>query len=485
MTSNTVLRPDDSGIILSPELSSSDQLANGTTHGGEIDDENPHLFKPLLTSSPSENGHIMNESRVDFEKIRSWNSNKVKMFLTSQGFGSIAKTLHDHHVDGHVLVSMSEKDLLLPLLDLKVFGDIRRLSSLLEEIRDAIGLNLMSSSRPSTNKREQAQTPDKLSTLKLDYKDFLSKEKRLATRLSSVGSDFGDSANEQSRKPLKVDFKKMVVSMVYVQVALWLTSYTMVIVHDRVPDVEKYPPLPDLVLDNVPYIAWAFQAVETIGIAMMSCLFIILFFHKHRTIIWRRCCALTGTVFLLRCVTMLITSLSVPGAHLKCDPDSYPEIWMRLHRAFVIWSGFGMTLQGVRTCGDYMFSGHTTVITLLNMFITEYTPARWYPLHTATWVANLFGVFFILAAHEHYSIDVFIAFYISSRLFLYYHSLANTKRFQRDRRTKIWFPLFSYFEENAECEIPNEYEWPLTRLKTWMKNKDTISDLLDKDKKYE
>jgi hypothetical protein len=83
-------------------------------------------------------------------------------------------------------------------------------------------------------------------------------------------------------------------------------------------------------------------------------------------------------------------------------------------------------------------------------------------LHTTVWIFNVFGLFFILGAHEHYSIDVFVAFYITSRLFLYYHSLANNKvLFQRDhKRVKIWFPLFSYFESNIHSIVPNEYQCP-------------------------
>jgi hypothetical protein len=74
----------------------------------------------------------------------------------------------------------------------------------------------------------------------------------------------------------------------------------------------------------------------------------------------------------------------------------------------------------------------------------------------------MFGIFFILAAHEHYSIDVFVAFYITSRLFLYYHTLANNQALmQRDsNRTRIWFPLFSFFESSVDGIVPNEYETP-------------------------
>jgi len=91
------------------------------------------------------------------------------------------------------------------------------------------------------------------------------------------------------------------------------------------------------------------------------------------------------------------------------------------------------------------------------------TPRSWNFLHTLSWVLNLFGIFFILAAHEHYSIDVFIAFYITTRLFLYYHTLANTRAYQQSRRARIWFPMFSFFECNVNGTVPNEYCWPFSK----------------------
>merc|ERR1719334_298777 len=212
----------------------------------------------------------------------------------------------------------------------------------------------------------------------------------------------------RSATPFPAERWKTALAIMYGMAVSWLTALVMTVVHDRVPDMAKYPPLPDIILDNVPHIPWAFEMTELTGMTLLLIWFIMIICHKHRWIIARRFFAIAGTIFLLRCLTMLITSLSVPGVHLDCKPRPYGNWANRLRNAYIIWSGAGMSLQGVRTCGDYMFSGHTVSITLLNFFITEYTSRRIYFLHTFTWLCNCFGIFFILAAHEHYSIDFFI-----------------------------------------------------------------------------
>nr|CAD7444429.1 unnamed protein product [Timema bartmani]CAD7459791.1 unnamed protein product [Timema tahoe] len=193
--------------------------------------------------------------------------------------------------------------------------------------------------------------------------------------------------NHQHTPPLSVDGQtptlrpeiwKTLIGLGYLFVVTWITAFVMVIVHDRVPDMKKYPPLPDIFLDNVPHIPWAFHMCELTGTFMLFIWIAVLMFHKHRFILLRRFFALSGTVFLLRCVTMLITSLSVPGSHLECNPrgssdyfKKHGDLWAKVQQAYVIWRGAGMSIQGVRTCGDYMFSGHTVALTMLNFFITE------------------------------------------------------------------------------------------------------------------
>jgi hypothetical protein len=51
----------------------------------------------------------------------------------------------------------------------------------------------------------------------------------------------------------------------------------------------------------------------------------------------------------------------------------FKDGWERISRALEIYSGMGMKVSGLHTCGDYMFSGHTVTITLLIFLINECT----------------------------------------------------------------------------------------------------------------
>ena len=50
--------------------------------------------------------------------------------------------------------------------------------------------------------------------------------------------------------------------------------------------------------------------------------------------------------------------------------------------------------------------------------------APWQALHCLVWTTNLVGLLLVLAGHEHYTIDVIMAYFVTSRLFAVYHASA-------------------------------------------------------------
>lgn len=396
------------------------------------------------------------------ENVTTWTTSDVSLWLKKNGFEKFSELIcNEHEINGRALLTLTEKDLRSPPLQLKKLGDIKNLSICLEELH-----RKQSNSRPNISVSNGLLAPPPSTRRRRQHRNGSAKLVQSQYSDESCMSDLSDVEHVDGTlrrgRVYNPEYKKTLVSFLYSLVAAFATSYTMVLAHDRVPDKTKHPPLPDIFLDNIPLIPYAFKLTEYCGLSLMFIWICILLFHKHRFILLRRMYSIISSVFLLRCVTMFVTSLSVPGDHLQCHSARYVTTAARLKRALEIFCGGGMTITGLKTCGDYMFSGHTIVLTLLNHLITEYTPPRWYYLHIVTWVFNLFGIFFILAAHEHYSIDVVIAFYITSRVFLYYHMLANTRSYYHSRRIRVWFPMFSYFECNVPGKVPNEYEWPFS-----------------------
>ena len=108
------------------------------------------------------------------------------------------------------------------------------------------------------------------------------------------------------------------ISVLYAFTATFLEAFGVAVAHDQLPDTNLYPPLPDVFLDNIPFIPGSLAICEICAFVMLFFWILILIFHKHRFVVLKRSCAILGTIIILRCCTIYITSLSVPGKHSEC-----------------------------------------------------------------------------------------------------------------------------------------------------------------------
>jgi len=244
------------------------------------------------------------------------------------------------------------------------------------------------------------------------------------------------------------------------------------VVHERVP---KYEPLPDIILDFFKYQDWGLTASEVLLSIQVATAIMICIFHKHRFIVFRRLFLILGLLYGYRAITMFVTVFPKANPSYHCDPKLSEKgqnltVAIVLHRAVKILSGFGLSMNGQHVfCGDYLYSGHTMTFVLAYLIIMEYTSKRLYVLHWVAWINAMTGVALLLMGRGHYSIDVIIAYYITSRLWYTYHAMACHPHLKQGTIINYfnriwWWNFFRWLEENVKTgPLPNGFNLPLPK----------------------
>lgn len=187
--------------------------------------------------------------------------------------------------------------------------------------------------------------------------------------------------------------------------------------------VTKKYTLPDLGHDILPYID-DFELPNSI-VEMQLYMFLgLLLTHPKRMVVFRRSTLIMSIVYMLRSITVLLTSL--PDSSRVCyeqftDPltgsykaaKMFPTVFFK---ALEIFLNLGRDV----TCGDMIFSGHTSVLILVCLVFRKYCINR--VGRGVVYFITLIGLIAILCSHLHYTIDVIAAIAVTSWTFTKYHN---------------------------------------------------------------
>ncbi|KAF5904250.1 phosphatidylcholine:ceramide cholinephosphotransferase 1-like, partial [Clarias magur] len=345
------------------------------------------------------------------KEVRSWSTADVSDWLTEEGMPEYFDILRN--VDGVALLQLSEKDFQNPPLCFVDGDNGRRLLERVETLRIANHMGDLEKNRHVENGH-------------VENGKIHNGEPKNGFRSEAVQIHIPLPSEVYERTAFPTEWHKTCVAFGYALCCFLLTSVMISVVNERVPSKEVSPPLPDKFFDLFDRRQWAFSMCEINGMVLVS-LWIVQWIHlKHRSIVGRRFFFIVGTLYLYRCVTMYVTTLPVPGMHFKCAPKLSGAWWSMGWRILKIMTGGGLSITGSHAmCGDFLYSGHTVMLTLTYLFIKEYSPRRFRPYHWLCLSLSVTGIFCILLAHDHYTVDVVVAYFITTRLFWWYHTLAN------------------------------------------------------------
>lgn len=207
----------------------------------------------------------------EMETIHHWSRARVGQWLTESGFPEYRKLFEDRNIDGAALCGLTEESLQREPLNLTVVSDIQKLVGCIQQLKQ---------------QHQHSAVCNGQGPQLLPYKAFEVVE--MEDSENSFDSDrellskTDDNQNTVYYSRLSSELRKTVLAVAYGALSHFMTSVAIVTAQSRLPDKKRYPPLPDIYLDNFAMIPWAYKVSESVILSLLALLGVILIFHKHR-----------------------------------------------------------------------------------------------------------------------------------------------------------------------------------------------------------
>lgn len=184
--------------------------------------------------------------------MEGWSSKQVAGWLRDQGFREYVDLLcSKHRLDGASLLCLTETDLRSPPLELKVLGDIKRLMLAVRRLQRQHTALTQSGSEVSALSLIHTGGTDRV--ISNGFAERGSGDHQHCNgAVTTVGGEHSYSNGKRKQYCVRLDpeYWKTALSALYAMLVCGVTSFVMVLVHERVPDMRTYPPLPDIFLDR-------------------------------------------------------------------------------------------------------------------------------------------------------------------------------------------------------------------------------------------
>ncbi|XP_038677207.1 phosphatidylcholine:ceramide cholinephosphotransferase 1 isoform X2 [Scyliorhinus canicula] len=350
-------------------------------------------------------------------EVVEWSSKDVLAWLTEHGMQEYTDAFQNK-LDGQGLLKLSREDFQRPPLSLVASDNGQQLLEKIETLKMEHHIEV--------HKNGHANGHLNMGSMNAGSENDVHNKTKRTGLANGYRKEMIQISMAELEQPPPLEWWKTGVAFLYALSCFLLTTVMISVVHERVPPKEEQPPLPDKFFDYFNRVEWAFSICEINGMILVGLWLVQWVLMKYKSIVGRRFFFIVGTLYLYRCITMYVTTLPVPGMHFSCSPKLFGDVEAQFRRIMKMIAGGGLSITGAHTmCGDYLYSGHTVMLTLTYLFIKEYSPKQWWWYHWSCWILSIVGVFCILLAHDHYTVDVVVAYYITTRLFWWYHTMAN------------------------------------------------------------